>query len=177
MKYCIYIIRHFKVKDFTCKWLNSYEFEEWESAYDDGELELLHVDVPAVDKVYVSESKRTLKTVCHLGLEYEKTPLIKEVGACSFMQTNLKFSKNFWLLVDRMLWFLNLKNGENRKDTIKRAVEFLDKIDETKSILVVSHGLFISVLMKELEKRGFRGEKDLHVKNGKLYCFKSHSTQ
>ncbi|PID48242.1 MAG: histidine phosphatase family protein [Proteobacteria bacterium] len=171
LKRYIYILRHFKVKDFTCKKLNSREFEEWEKSYDDGELECLHVEIPKPDKVYVSEQKRALKTAQYLKLKYEKTSLLKEVEACAFMKTNLKFSKNFWLLTDRLLWFLNLKKGENRKDTAKRAIEFLDKIDETKSVLIISHGLFISVLIKELEKRGFRGKKDLHAKNGKLYHF------
>ncbi len=165
------MLRHFRVKSFSSKKLNSYEFEKWEKAYDDGDLEYLHVDIPKVDKVYVSEQKRALKTVQYLKLEYEKTSLLKEVGACSFMKTDFKFSQDFWLLADRLLWFLNLKKGETRKDTTKRAVEFLDKAHKEDNILVVSHGLFISVLMKELVKRGFKGEKDLHVKNGKLYHF------
>lgn len=45
------------------------------------------------------------------------------------------------------------------------------KVKDKESVLLVSHGLFIKVLIHELEKLGYKGDKDFRAKNGKLYKF------
>ena len=87
------------------------------------------------------------------------------------MDTKLRFSKNFWLVMGRLLWLFNLTKRESRKDTVKRAKEFIDKLQNEgdKSVLVVSHGLFLKVLAKELKNSGFSGNVDFRIKSGKIY--------
>lgn len=168
----IYILRHFKVKDTTKQKLNSQEFSQWVEFYDNTPLEYKDVNLPKVNKVFASIQNRAIKTVEYLKLEFETTELLKEVEAVPFIDTQKKFSKNFWLVIDRILWFFNFKKKENRVDTVKRVHEFLEQVKDENSILVVSHGLFIKVLVYELEKLGYKGDKNFRAKNGKLYCFR-----
>jgi broad specificity phosphatase PhoE len=167
----IYILRHFKVKDTTTKKLNSNEFSDWVELYDNTELEYLDIDISKVGKVYSSSQNRAVKTAEYLKLEFEQTELLKEVEAYPFINTQFRFSKNFWLIVSRVLWLFNLTKSERKRATIKRAKEFIQKIEneDNGSILVVSHGLFLKVLISELKKIGFDGDIEFRIKSGKIY--------
>ncbi len=167
----IHILRHFKVKNITTKKLNSKEFSQWVDQYDKNPLEYLDMDLPKVDKVYVSTQNRARKTADHLKLEYETTELLKEVEASPFFNTTFKLPKNLWLIIGRMFWFFNIAKSENKKDTIKRVDEFIKMTENEESILIVSHGLFIKVLIYRLKKLGYNGEIDFRAKNGTLYTF------
>ncbi|PIF04779.1 MAG: histidine phosphatase family protein [Arcobacter sp.] len=169
----IHILRHFKVKDDTKIKLNSFEFNQWVSLYDTFPLDYVDIEIPKVNKVYVSSQKRAIESANYLKLDFNKSDLLREVEAKSFINTNLKFPKNFWLFIDRFLWFFNLKkSGENRKDTYKRVYKFVDIIKYEENILIVSHGLFLKILTKELEKLGYKGNKDWGIKNAKIYHFR-----
>ena len=167
----VHILRHFKVKDTLKQKLDSEEFSKWVELYDNTPLEYSDVELPDVDKVYVSSQNRAIKTAEYLGLDFERTDLLKEVETRPFLDTKRKFSKNFWLVIDRVLWFFNFKHKENRNDTTKRVHQFLEKIEDEESVLLVSHGFFIKVLIYELEKLGYKGDKNFRAKNGKLYKF------
>jgi broad specificity phosphatase PhoE len=167
----IHILRHFKVKNTTTKKLDSQEFGEWVEQYDKNPLEYLDMDLPKVDTIYVSTQNRARKTADHLKLDYETTELLKEVEASPFMDTAYKLPKNLWLVIGRIFWFFNMAKSENKKDTIKRVDEFIEKIQNEESVLIVSHGLFIKVLIHRLKKLGYKGEIDFRAKNGKLYKF------
>ncbi len=171
----LYLIRHFKVKDTTTNKLNSEEFNDWIDLYDNSDLEYLDIDMPQISKIYVSNQKRAIKTADYLKLEYEKSELLREVETFPFINTKLKFSKDFWLIISRILWLFNLTDKETKQDTIKRAREFIEQLknnNQKKSILIISHGLFLKVFISELKKIGFCGNIDLRIKNGKIYEFK-----
>lgn len=166
----IYFLRHFKVLDKEYKKLNSQEFEKWVENYDNFLLEEKELILPKVKKVYVSSLNRAINTAKYLNLDFEETLLLKEVEAKAFINTNIKFSKTFWLIVSRFLWFFNFTKYETKKDTIKRAKTFIKSLknDDT-DILIISHGLFLKVLEKEFKKIGFSSKLRLSVKNSIVY--------
>ncbi|MDN5113327.1 phosphoglycerate mutase family protein [Aliarcobacter butzleri] len=167
----IYIIRHFKVKDTTNKRLNSNEFVHWIEEYDNFDLEYLNINLPKFDKIYVSSQNRAIKTANYLKLDYEISDLLVEVEAFAFTKTKLRFSKSFWLVISRILWFFNFTKNETKKDTKNRAMKFVSKIENEKNetILIISHGLYLKVLIGLLKKLGYKCNDDFNIKNGKLY--------
>jgi broad specificity phosphatase PhoE len=165
----LYLLRHFKVLDTSKKKLDSAEFNTWVDLYDTYDLEYQKIDLPKVDIIYTSSLKRTQKTAELLDLEYISDNRLDEVDTKAFFQTKRKFSKTFWLFINRILWFLNLSSVESKKQTTKRANDFIDSIDLSKDILIISHGLFLKILIKELQKNGYHGKIDLKPKNGIIY--------
>ncbi len=62
----IYLLRHFKVKDTQLSNLNSEEFSSWVNNYDFYELEYKNIELPIIDKIYVSSQNRAIKTANYL---------------------------------------------------------------------------------------------------------------
>lgn len=168
----IYLIRHFKVKDTSKKWLNSKEFDKWVEDYDRYDLFTKHIELPTkIDKVFVSSENRAIKSAKYIGIDHEVSNLLVEVHVKSFIKTDIRLPKWFWLFMARVLWFLNLTKVETKSDTIKRARKFIDfvMIKENSSIVIISHGFFLKVFASELKKMGFRGHIGLHIKNSTIY--------
>lgn len=169
----IYLLRHFKVQDKTTKKLNSQEFNKWVDAYDIYNLEYLDINLPKINKVFTSSQNRAIKTAQYLKQNFITLDDLVEVEANAFISTKFKFSKSFWLILGRVLWYFNVSKSERRKGTIQRAkkiVEMLEK-DDNQNILIVSHGLFLKILQKELIENGYKGKIDLKPNNGVLYTF------
>ena len=146
------------------------DFLAWVEQYDNMELEYREVDLPAtIDKVFVSRQQRAVKSAAYLTLESEVSDLLVEVDAQTFMSGKIKLPKNLWLFIDRLRWYLNLRSVENRSHTIKRARDFIEKIKEIDDVFVVSHGLFMYVLIDELKKEGYEGSVDKKIKNATVY--------
>ena len=148
----IYILRHFRVKDSINKKLDSKGFVDWVKEYDNSLLEYIDLELPKVDKIYSSTQNRAIKTAEYLKLDFEECDLLKEVEAAPFINTKFKFSKNFWIVMDRLFWFFNLSHKEPKRATLERVDKFLEIIKDQKSVLIVSHGLFIKVLVYRLKK-------------------------
>lgn len=146
------------------------DFLAWVEQYDNMELEYGEVDLPAkIDKVFVSRQQRAVKSAAYLALESEMSDLLVEVEAQAFMSGKIKLPKNLWLFIDRLRWYFNLRSVEKRSHTIKRARDFIEKIKDTEDVLVVSHGLFMYVLIDELKKEGYEGSVDKKIKNATVY--------
>ncbi|WP_144461932.1 histidine phosphatase family protein [Siminovitchia fortis] len=54
-------------------------------------------------------------------------------------------------------------------------MDFIKKKEE-KNILIVSHGFFLYVLAKELEKQGYAGARKRRFENGRLYIYEKEQT-
>jgi broad specificity phosphatase PhoE len=146
------------------------DFLAWVDKYDNIELEYCEVALPAtIDKVFVSRQQRAVKSAAYLALESEMSDLLVEVDAQAFMSGKIKLPKNLWLFIDRLRWYLNFRSVENRSHTIKRARDFIEKIKDIEDVLIVSHGLFMHVLIDELKKEGFEGSIDKKIKNATVY--------
>ncbi len=166
----IHLLRHFRVKDREKDLMDANDFLAWVDKYDTMELEYFEVVLPTkIDKVFVSRQQRALKSAAYLEHENEISDLLVEVDAQAFMSGKIKLPKKLWLFVDRLRWYFNLRSVENRSDTVKRAIDFIEKIKDTEDVLVVSHGLFMYVLIDELKKEGFEGSVDKKIKNATVY--------
>jgi broad specificity phosphatase PhoE len=166
----IYLLRHFKVKDISKNRLNSQEFNDWVKDYDNFELEYIDIDIPKdIDDIYVSSQNRAIKTAEYLNLTYQTSELLAEVGVKAFIDTNLKLPKWLWLSVGRVLWYFDFTSSENRSNTKSRINDFISQIDFEKNTLIISHGFFMTFLIKKLKSLGFTGDIDVRVKNAKVY--------
>jgi len=166
----IHLLRHFRVKDKEKGLMNADEFLAWVEEYDRMELEYCEVALPTkIDKVFVSSQQRALKSAVYLEYESETSDLLVEVDAQAFMSGKIKLPKKLWLFVDRLRWYFNLRSVENRTDTIKRARDFMEEIKDTEDVLIISHGLFMHVLIDELKKDGFEGSIDKKIRNATVY--------
>ena len=166
----IHLLRHFRVKDKQKGLMDSGEFLAWVAQYDNMELAYCEVVLPEkIDKVFVSSQQRAIKSAVYLALESKTSDLLVEVDARTFMSGKIKLPKKLWLFVDRLRWYFNLRSLENRSHTIKRARDFIEKLKETEDVLIISHGLFMHVLIAELKKEGFEGSVDKKIKNATVY--------
>lgn len=166
----IHLLRHFRVNDNQKGLMDADDFLAWVDKYDNIELEYCEVALPAkIDKVFVSRQQRAVKSAAYLALESEMSDLLVEVDAQAFMSGKIKLPKNLWLFIDRLRWYLNFRSVENRSHTIKRARDFIEKIKDIEDVLIVSHGLFMHVLIDELKKEGFEGSIDKKIKNATVY--------
>jgi broad specificity phosphatase PhoE len=168
----IYLMRHFRVNDQQTNWLNSHAFDQWVDAYDRFPLVYKQIDLPKVDAVYVSTQKRAIKTAEFLELEAIPSEDLIEVEAKAFFKTNLKLPKSFWLMIGRLLWYGNVTKHESRNQTIERARRMIQQLQDadSQSTLLISHGLFLKVLIGEFKKQGYSGHMDKVPKNGKVYA-------
>jgi len=169
----IYLLRHFKVQDKTTKKLNSHEFDKWVDNYDIYNLQYLDINLPKIDKVFVSSQNRAIKTAQYLKQDFTTLDELVEVEAKAFISTNYKFSKSFWLIIGRLLWYFNLSKSEKKEDTIQRAKKIVKMLenDDSQNIMIISHGLFLKILQKELKSSGYSGKIDLKPNNGVVYRF------
>ena len=164
------------MKDQSKDFMNADEFLAWVEAYDTMELKYVEVVLPdKIDKVFVSRQQRALRSAAYFDFDSEVSDLLVEVKAQTFMSGKIKLPKNLWLFIDRLRWYLNSRSVENRYHTIKRARDFMEKVKDIDDVFVVSHGLFIYVLIAELKKEGFTGSVGKKIKNATVYTFKRES--
>ncbi len=100
--------------------------------------------------------------------------LIVEVPVTPFTKRKIKLPSFIWHLGGRIAWHKNHHSQpEKRSETLIRIKNFLDEISANnyKSVLVVTHGFFMRVLVEQLIKNGYRGKIDVRPVNGKLYIF------
>jgi broad specificity phosphatase PhoE len=153
----IYILRHFRVKDNTSGWLDAKAYNLWTESYDRMELEYLDIKLPKVDEVYCSPKARTIMTAQHLKLIFTLDERLIEVPTTTFSD-KLRLPKGVWLIIDRLLWALNLSKAETKEQTKMRAKSFVDELDFKQDVLIVTHGFYMKTLIAELKNRGFKGE-------------------
>ncbi len=172
------LVRHFKVvRSNTLKNLNSAQFNELMENYDHFPVKANEIIINSNDweicyTSTLSRAYETAKTI-YQG-EIITTDLIIEVPLSAFMKTDIKLPSMFWHVGGRIAWlFSSETQKENISGTKHRIDNFLKIIYESghKNILVVSHGFFMKVFARQLNKLGFVGSIDFAPKNGKLYLF------
>ena len=172
------LVRHFKVvSPHGKKVLNSAEFNERMDGYDiypvkPNQLSINQNDWDICYSSTLSRAKTTAKTIFEGKIII--TSQIVEVPLSAFINTKIKLHFMIWQILGRIAWLFSLKSQkESKKQTILRINQFLEEIQKSsyRSILIVSHGFFMKILVHELKKRGFSGELDFSPQNGKLYLF------
>lgn len=173
------LVRHYKVKNAIPEktWLTPAELLKWFEDYDlsdieEGETDLSHVEW---DICYSSDLSRAEKTAYAIFKgKIIKTDKLREVQAYPIFQANIKLPYQVWAVLVRLAW---LFNHSSQKDSVKAVKDrinlFLDEAisAENEHVLIVSHGALMIFMRKELLKRGFKGPKIGHPKNGILYVF------
>ena len=172
------LVRHFKViSPKGKKNLNSAEFNEMMNRYDIHPVKPNKIIIHSSewDICYASTLSRAQITAKAIyDKEIITTPLIIEVPLSASIRTNTKLHYMVWQIAGRIAWYFSSKSQKEIKpQTLSRIDEFFKEIENSghQNILVVSHGFFMKVFVRELKKRGFKGELDLSPKNGKLYRF------
>lgn len=172
------LVRHFRVADMTkTLWMTSSEFNSWVEYYDQCDIEINNIiEKMNWDLCYSSDQPRSFKTAEQFfNDKIVKTTLLREINIKAFIITKLKLHRSFWLVLGRICWLLNHASQESKQDTLLRAKRIIDEIEsnDSRNILVVTHGAFMTVVRNELKRRGYKGTSFLKPQNGKVYLFET----
>lgn len=172
------LVRHFKVNLKREPFMTSDEYNKYMAQYDEaGIIENEVVIDKEWDKCYCSSLSRaitTAKTIYH-G-EIIITNKLIEIPFAARVNTKIKLPYHLWAILNRIAWTRNhISQPEARKATLKRINDILDTIlkEKDKNILIVSHAGTLYEVERILLRKGFKGNKFLKAKNGKLYEFEN----
>lgn len=169
----ITMIRHAKVKMRWPSRCNSEEFDAACQAYDKAEIVKPSKKPRKIRKakVFISDLDRTRWTAEGLFRDTDFTVLgdIREVKMNSFTDTERKLPIFIWYFFGRLQWLRNdERQAEIRRDTVQRAQTAIDRCEaEGRDCILVTHGFFLKILMRELKKRGYaiRGNNRPLIRN------------
>lgn len=155
----ITLIRHAKVNYEFKKYYHYFEFDKACTEYDNSSVLRGIEHRTIVNTVYVSSMTRTHDT--SKLLFPNKIPienkLFDEVPIQSFASLPFPLPTALWFGIGRLQWLFSSKRQPEGKDDTKirvqKAVDILVANDE--DVVLISHGLFMRLLVKELKKRGF----------------------
>ncbi|MEA4826300.1 MAG: hypothetical protein VB130_06665, partial [Clostridium sp.] len=102
------------------------------------------------------------------------TDKLVEIPSAVMMNTKIPLPYYFWAILSRIAWIRNhASQPEMRRETLERINSILDVIleEKDKDIIIVSHAGTLYEIQRILLKKGFRGDRFLKAKNGKLYVF------
>lgn len=172
------LVRHFEISMPTKKaFMSSEEFADWVRQYELSGIKTANgiTSLSGWPNCYCSSSERTVHTA---NLLYDglitHTDLIKEVPIAPVFQTTMKLPMPFWFAVGRLAWKSSHKSQpETLSATSHRVKYFISQLLSSKDsdVLVVSHGFIMKLIRKELLANGFRGDKFIWAKHGKLYVY------
>lgn len=175
------LLRHHKVRHKFPFFCNSTGYDREYARYENAEIShhSRMADVTDYTMCFSSDSKRAVETAGKIWQgDAGSTPLLKEVPLKSLFRTGMKIPFFTWYVMDRLAWFFNKKDHvETRKQTLKRASDFLDDLLKKHSdqhVLIVSHGFFMLTLRRQLLKMGFEGDRIIPARNGRLYRFEKN---
>ncbi len=170
------LVRHFKVdQTIDEKYLTPEKFDTAIKEYDLCSVipNGLEINSSEWDICYCSSLPRAITTAETIyNKEIIKTNLIVEVPISSFTKRNIKLPLFIWHLTARIAWYKSHHSQtEDIHATKQRIEEFYKLISNSRheNVLVVAHGYFLKVFYEVMKKKGYRGDVELNIKNGKLY--------
>ncbi|MCB9208001.1 MAG: histidine phosphatase family protein [Ignavibacteriales bacterium] len=169
------LIRHFKVIQNEKTFLSSREFANAMNKYDSSPVKKngLQINTNDWEICYCSSLPRAVTTAETIyDGEIIKTDLIKEVPISPFTKLNIKLPSMIWHIAARIAWYKSHKSQtEDIFGTKKRINEFYEMFKNSgyEKILIVSHGYFLRMFYEEMKKKGFDGDVEVNIRNGKLY--------
>lgn len=169
------LVRHYKVITNENSFLSSHEFASAMRNYDSAPVSKngLKINSDDWEICYCSTLPRAVTTAesIYKG-KIIKTDLIIEVPISPFTKRNIKLPSFIWHIGARIAWYKSFKSQiEDIHKTRERINKFYNLIVESdfNKILIVSHGYFLRMFYEEMKKKGFNGELDVNIQNGKLY--------
>jgi broad specificity phosphatase PhoE len=169
------LVRHFQVITDEKTFLSSYEFAEAMKKYDLAPVlkNGLKINSSDWDICYCSTLPRAVTTAESVyNGEIIKSDLLVEVPISPFTKRYIKLPSFVWHIASRIAWYKSHKSqSESIHDTKKRIHKFYEILKNSgfKRILIVSHGYFLRMFYEEMKKRGFKGDIEMNIQNGKLY--------
>lgn len=156
----ITLIRHAKVKYGYKPFYRHFEFDKACKEYDNSPVivDMGYKCHCVADTVYVSGLQRTHDTAELIlsNKELIEDNIFNEVPIKSFAPLPFPIPAALWFFVGRLLWALGLRQPETRGETkirARKAADILEK--EYRPVVLVGHGVFMRVLVKELISRGY----------------------
>lgn len=161
----VILIRHGKV---NMRWQKCYTSEAYDEAcriYDVAPI--LPVDCQRKDHcpetIYVSTLPRSRQTAEQLFGEraFTESKLLNEVPLRSFCDCKLSLPLWLWNVGGRLQWFWSgWRQKEGRAVTLRRARCLVNRLlQKNRDCILVTHGFYMRVLVKELKKQGCKIEK------------------
>ncbi len=156
----ITLIRHGKVNMQWKKWYTSKQFDMACEGYDVSPIYPIDAKTEALaNTVYISTLSRSRLTAEQLFGEvtFNETALLNEVPLKSFVDCKIPLPLWMWNVGGRLQWlWQSNRQVECRRDTQKRARCLIGQLHETDGdCVLVSHGFYMRILIKELKKQGF----------------------
>lgn len=164
----VVLLRHGEV---DMQWNKKYSSAEFDRAcrnYDTSPIKEISKEFKLKNKyneakIYISTLPRTKETAVKVFGEniFYKSELLNEVPLKSFIDTGSKLPLGIWNVMGRLQWFFNnSRQRETKQETEERAKKAILMLEENnEDCYVVTHGFYLKVLLKELEKEGFKIDK------------------
>lgn len=173
------VVRHHKVELGPHQgWLTGEQFKEWVVQYDAAGI--LHTDVQEDDHVWdyclCSDLPRAADTAHRIYRgDIRHTDLLREIQMAAPGIPGIRLPLFIWLALGRIAWVAgHSSQPESRRDTVQRAKAVMDLLEakpQQENVLVVTHGAFMKVILKELRHRKYKGKGMIHPRNGQLYVY------
>jgi broad specificity phosphatase PhoE len=180
------LVRHFRVEHRPQRfWLTGKQFDHWVVEYEAAPIGNAEYDDGGQqwDRCLCSDQARAVHTARHIyPQEIVYTELLREVGVAAlqlrrFKLPGLRLPLKAWLILCRLSWILgHPSQPESKRTVLERASKVIDSLEaeadrDSQSVLLVSHGGFMTTLDRELRRRGYRAERMGHPRNGQLYLY------
>ncbi|MDK8180569.1 histidine phosphatase family protein [Paenibacillus sp. UMB4589-SE434] len=172
------LMRHFKV-DWTPAnhWMTADEFDQWIVDYNHSNIIPDQTQVMDTDwNICLSSDlirARDTANIVYSG-DIQCLNLLREIDIAPILRLRVRLHTNIWLALGRLAWyFAHRSQLESRVQVTARAQHVIDLIEsyQVDNVLVVSHGMFIKVLNKQLRVRGYEGPSVNVPRNGDLYTY------
>ena len=158
----VILIRHARVKMNWPKTCTSSEYEEACQRYNEADIEAAGEKQRNADGyvIITSSEKRARQTAQLLfgDADIQESDLLREVPIAPFCSTNHKLPRWMFDILGRLQWAAGVPGQpESRRETKERARKAAALIArQTCDCVVISHGFFIRVLLKEYSRgRGY----------------------
>lgn len=161
----VILIRHGKV---NMRWQKRYTSEAYDQAcrrYDLSSILPVHGQRKDIcqETIYVSTLPRSRQTAEQLFGEqtFTESRLLNEVPLRSFCDCKLALPLWLWNVGGRLQWlWSDRRQKEGRAATVSRARRLVSSLlHKNRDCILVTHGFYMRVLVKELKKQGFKIEK------------------
>ena len=172
------LLRHFRVNKQLPKerLIAQADLLKWFEEVEEAEVDPAPVEFAEVEfkKCYASDLPRALNTATHVFPgEVIPTPQLREVKLYPLFRWNMRLPLLMWAVLTKAAFTTSHKSQLESPARLSQRVEAaLDQIlSNGENTLIVSHGLVMVALKKELKRRGFQGPEFRAPLNGKLYLY------
>lgn len=165
----IILMRHGEPTARYSAWIAGREFGEWVRSFDQGgikEAMLIPDEVrqlaSTIGLVISSDLLRATQSAARLARKTVIDPDLREAGLVESFRTSLRAPVSLWLAAARLAWRLDVTSSQEPIAAARaRAQRVTDNVislaREHRSVLVVGHGVFNSLIARRLRALGWSG--------------------